>query len=145
MEFTVRASRGISGTLLVALIVPLVAVAGCQRKRMPTSTDAELPPRQVDYPEAKARLQKLDPGANVGRVIAVLPDERMASIGEINVQEFQRGQTIQIIGADDQPVASGVVLNIVNDTLHVRYNPVGEGGRRPYVGDIAIRFSMPVR
>lgn len=144
MKFTVRASRGLTGLLLAAIILSLAA-SGCRRKRMTTSTDAELPPRQVDYPEAKARLQKLDPSAKVGRVIAVLPDERMASIGEINVQEFQRGQAIQIIGADDQPVASGVVLSIVNDTLHVRYNPVGEGGRRPYVGDLAIRFSMPVR
>lgn len=141
-----RVTRPSTPTLsLVLVIVAIVLSGGCRRKEMPTTTEAELPPRPVNYPEAKARLQKVDPGAKIGRVIAVLPDERMASIGDINVQEFQRGEPIQILGAEDQPVATAVILSIVNDTLHVRYTPVGEGGRRPYVGDLAIRFAMPVR
>ena len=139
-----RRHAGTCGLLLLTVLV-MVLPGGCRRKSMPTTTEAELPPRPVNYPEARARLQKKDPSARMGRVIAVLPDERMASIGEINVQEFQRGEAIQILGAEDQPVATGVVLSIVNDTLHVRYTPVGEGGRRPYVGDLAIRFSMPAR
>jgi hypothetical protein len=137
-----RPAVSLTALLLLAAVVLL---GGCRRKSMPTTTEAELPPQPVNYPEARARLQQKDPGAQMGRVIAVLPDERMASIGEINVQEFQRGQAIQILGAEDQPVATAVVLSIVNDTLHVRYTPVGQGGRQPYVGDLAIRFSMPVR
>jgi hypothetical protein len=137
MNLPRRASR-----LLVVLII-LLAVAGCRRKELPTTVQAELPPREVNYPEAKARIQKGDPSAKVGRVVAVLPDESMASVGDIDVQAFERGAPIQFLGADDQPVASGIVLSVVNDTLHVKYTPVGQGGRRPYVGDLAIRLSSP--
>lgn len=141
MNFLFR-SPATAGILLLVL---LLAVAGCRRQDRPAATEAELPPEPIDYPAAKARLQQMDPTAKVGRVIVVLPDERMAAVGDINVQAFQRGDTLQIVGADDQPIASAVVLTIVDDVLHVRYTPVGEGGRRPYVGDIAIRFTMPMR
>ena len=130
---------------LLAVLIILFAVAGCRRKELPTTVQAQLPPREVDYPAARARIQQGDPGAKVGRVIAVLPEENMASIGDIDVRAFQRGASIQFLGADDQPVASGIVLSIVNDTLHVKYTPIGQGGRRPYVGDLAIRLASPAQ
>lgn len=118
----------------LAVLMSVVTV-GCQRKA-PTPAPTPVPVGS----EAKARITRLAPDAIVGTVVAVLAEDRLVAVGEAPVKEFHVGDVVTFMGGEDQPLGSGVVVNIVRDTLHVRYEAPPEGGRTPAVGDLAVRF-----
>lgn len=113
-------------------------LAGCQA-RVTEEPVVEPPPPARLPDDARERYQKLYPDAQIGRVIATLPGERLAAVADVPVQQFRRGDALTFIGAEGTLV-SGEVVAVVQDTLHVRYTaPEGER-RAPVVGDLAIRF-----
>lgn len=118
-----------------AMILAAAMIAGCQQNKKPTT------PQPVPVTaETRQRIQRLAPDAVIGQVIAILPEERLIAVGDLPIQDFKPGQVLSFIGGEPEPVGAGVVVSIVRDTLHVRYEPPPPGGRPPAVGDLAIRF-----
>jgi hypothetical protein len=119
----------------VAVLMSVVVVAGCQRK----AAEGPVAPVPVGA-DARARIARLAPGAAIGTVIAVLAEDRLVAVGEVQVRDFHVGDVVSFMGGEEQPIGTGVVVNIVRDTLHVRYEASSAVGRAPVVGDLAVRF-----
>jgi hypothetical protein len=119
-------------------VIGLGLLAGCQRVA-PEEPVVEPPaPPRLDE-DTRARYQKLYPDAHIGRVIATLPGDRLAAVGDVPVQQFRPGDVVTFVGAEGTLV-SGEVVAVMQDTLHVRYLEPAAGQRPPVVGDLAIRF-----
>ena len=123
-------------------IVALFAVGcfgGCARHR--TAAAEETSPMTPAPVSAMAReqIQKAFVGATIGTVVAVLPDEHLAAIADVQVQDFRKGDVLTFFGGEEVPLATGEVVAIEKDQLHVRY--VAIQGQRPVArGDLAVRF-----
>lgn len=113
-------------------------LAGCQRKAAEPASVEPPPPPRLDE-DVRTRYQKLYPDAQIGRVIATLPGERLAAIADLPVKQYVKGDALTFVGAEGALV-SGEVVAVVQDTLHVRYAEPAAGQRGPVVGDLAIRF-----
>jgi hypothetical protein len=107
------------------------AAMGCQ------STKKE-PEAQMATPDKVAALresiQKAQPGAQVGQVIAVIPG--YASISDLPVQEIKEGQTITFVDIQGNPINNGTVGMVVGDAVHVKVDKAGK--RAPQKGDLAV-------
>jgi hypothetical protein len=91
--------------------------------------------------EARARLQRLAPHSVIGRVVAVVPESRLAAVGDVQVQDFKPGDIVTFMGGEETPLADGEIVAIVKDTLHVKYTQGPHSPRAPAVGDLAFRFT----
>ena len=120
------------------MIVSLFAAAGCQPKEQPTGP--VYPPPVAPTPQTRERIQRLAPDALIGEVTAVLPQERLAMIGNVPVQQFKEGDVVTFMGGNEVSIGNGIVIRVGADTLQVRYEPPPPGGRPPAMGDLAIRF-----
>jgi hypothetical protein len=91
-----------------------------------------------------------NPNARVGKVIAVIPQASLASVGDVPIADFHEGDAITFIVGENQYV-QGVVLRVVNDkesvpALHVHYDMNGATGRAPRIDDLAVHvISGPIR
>lgn len=114
-------------------------VAGCQPKK-----PVPVGPPVVDdttYAELRAAFEKAKPGALVGRVASVTASESAAEIVDVPTAAFKRGQVVLFIDAEQNPLASGSVFNVTENSVMVFYT-VEEGGRAPVVGDVAVRLPL---
>ncbi|MCY2951034.1 MAG: hypothetical protein NTU53_03540 [Planctomycetota bacterium] len=123
-----------AGLLFVGLLV-----VGCQKKASQPAGPV-YPPAVAPTPETRDRIHRLAPDALIGQVIAVLPDQHLALVADLPVQEFKIGQILCFVGGDAVNTGTGVVVHIGPDALHVRYEEPQPGGRPPAVGDLAVRF-----
>ncbi len=122
------------------LVLTCVMATGCREQQADQAPTIEPQPTPVTD-QMRQRIASLAPDALVGTVIAVLPEERMAAVGQIPVNQFRRGDVLTFLGEDrPEPITHGTVVDIVNDTLHVEYQPVKPDSREPAAGDLAIRF-----
>lgn len=119
-------------------VIGMGLLAGCQRRTTEQTVTVE-PPPSWQAEEALPRYQKLYPDAQIGRVIATLPEDRLAAVADVPVGQFAQGDAVTFIGAEGALV-SGEVVAVVRNTLHVRYASPAAGQRTPVVGDLAIRF-----
>src|SRR3712207_597294 len=93
-------------------------MVGCQdrnnRNSLPPLTAAE---------QASALTQQLqqNPNARVGTVLSALPERKLVAVGNLPVQEFRLGHTINFLNGEGRTVATGSVVNVVRDRLHVSY------------------------
>jgi hypothetical protein len=124
---------------LVALSVVGTAFAlnGCQAQ--PKSTTAP-PADEETLRLIRQSFTATDPSAIVGLVIAVLPDQMYAAVGDVDVKDFNEGDAVSFIDSDKKFLVNGVVKKITSDALHIQYQPPATGSWAPAVGDLAVRF-----
>jgi len=113
-----------------------IVAGGCTRK----AEEEPPPPPPAIGEDAIAAYRKKHPEALIGRVMAVLPEHKLVSVGEVPVVDFKRGDAVVFLGTSDQKLTSGEVVNIVGERLHVKYEDPPAGGRAPQVRDIVVRF-----
>lgn len=135
--------RGLSLTLrlsLAACVLAALLSAGCQKSAPPPApTPIAQPP--VPMPatlETIAALRKSAPNLPIGRVTHLLPEYRLASVGDVPVKDFKVGQRVSFMG-NDGFLTGGEVVRIVGDGLHVKWDVPPASGRAPIVGDLLIR------
>lgn len=129
-----RLSRWMSLSVVAAALV-----VGCQAKK-----PAPAGPPPIDdatYSELRAAFDKAKPGSLVGRVVNVSPSELAAEIVDVPTASFKKGQVVLFIDAQQNPLASGTVFNVNENSVMVYYTPE-EGGRAPVVGDAAVRLPV---
>jgi hypothetical protein len=134
--------RGLCGRRL-GLFVSLLGLAavcalnGCQA-----------PPKPMSAPPADDETLRLirqsftavDPTASVGLVIAVLPDQMWASVGDVDVNDFKAGDAVSFIDSNKKFLVNGLVKEITPNSLAIQYETPAADSRAPKVGDLAVRF-----
>lgn len=126
-------------TFLATLVVTAAALVGCQNHKPPTTQPIAAPATAETVRDIREAFQKRDPSTIVGLVIAVLPENNLAAIGDVPVGEFKTGQVVTFIDSNQAIIAVGTVVNTTADTVHVKYTPQGEMARAPREGDLAVR------
>jgi hypothetical protein len=132
--------RGWIGVVVVAGLM-----TGCAPKAPPSTMPAQTQPAIPTYTLESARdaLKRGNPNAEVGSVVAVLPEANFASVADLPVADFHVGDAITFVDNSLNDLALGVVENILNGRLQVRYDAPPAGRRAPDVGDFAVHiFSM---
>jgi hypothetical protein len=117
-------------------VLGAIMVGGCS----PKQEEEPAPTAAPMSDDALAAYRRKHPEALIGRVMAVLPEHRLVSVGDVSVVDFKRGDTVVFLGASDQQLTTGEVVNIVKERIHVKYNDPSSGGRAPQVRDLVVRF-----
>jgi hypothetical protein len=131
-------TRNMTSLRLLALVVGLTLLAGCG-------------PRKLDNPQAyrqaaanvseiRERYQRSDAATRVGLVIGANAQSNLVSVGEINPKEFRDGDKVVFVDDRQNALASGTVVRVLQDSIHVRYDSPAAGGRAPHEGDVMVRF-----
>jgi hypothetical protein len=132
-EFIMLAHRAVT----VVAILNLALVAGCQPKPQPQP--APPPPATAEMvQELRAQLQRADPNARVGLVVAVDEQVHLAAVGQTDLSRYHEGDVVTFIDSQQRTVAQGQVLRVTPYTVQVRYEPFGPAARAPREGDIAV-------
>lgn len=93
--------------------------------------------------EIRRTYQRINPENRVGVVIATLPDENLAAVGDIAIQDFGIGDLLVFMDTKERPLGSGRVINVTHNALHVRYRKPADGRREVRAGDLAVRIVTP--
>ncbi len=128
--------RWVTVCLLGAMIVSGAVNAGCT----PKQEEEPAPPAAPLGDDAVAAYRKKHPEVLVGKVMAVLPEHQLVSVGDVPAVDFKRGDAVVFLGGSNEQLTTGEVVNIVNDRVHVRYADPSAGGRAPQVRDLVVRF-----
>ena len=115
-------------------LLGVIVFGGCTQKQ-PEQPKPEPVPLSDD---AVAAYRRKHPDALIGRVVAVRPQDRLVSVGDVPVVDFKRGDAVTFVSASDEQIGSGSVVDIMNERIIVRY--AEGGGREPRVGDLVVRF-----
>lgn len=124
--------------LMPALLVALLAVAGCKNQPKPADTNTTL--NVVDtnrVAEVRGLYQQVNPNTRVGYVNAILADDELASVVDVPVADFKTGDAVTFVDINQSPIANGRVVNVLPDAVHVHYIAVE---RSPEIGDLAVKF-----
>lgn len=123
--------------LLATLAVAFLLVGGCQNQKK--QTEAAPTPAEESARVAQVRkiYQEVNQDIRVGYVNAILAEDQLVSVVDIPVADFKAGDTITFIDADQNPIANGRVVSVLEDAVHVHYTATV---RPPTTGDIAIKF-----
>ncbi len=134
---------------LSLLAAAAIAVGGCATNK--PAPEPEMTPQTVSL--LRQQIMTENPGAQVGLVIALLPEHNLASVGDVNVYNFRNGDVLTFVDAQLKPITTGVVVNSTADAIHVEYKPVPvtpeqesrpardePGPRQLRMGDLAVRF-----
>jgi hypothetical protein len=122
---------------MVALcLLGAVLFSGCTREKPP---EAKAPPATIGD-DVVAAYRKKHPEALIGRVMAIRPEDRLLAAGDVPVADFKRGDAVVILGAEQEQIATGDVVSIGNNWIHVQYSETAVGQRAPKLGDIVVRF-----
>jgi hypothetical protein len=126
-------------TLLASLVVAGSVLVGCHHAAPPATQPIAMPATAENVQEIREAYQKKDKSTVVGLVIAVLPENNLAAVGDVPVGEFKTGQVVTFIDSNQAIIAVGTVVNTTADAVHVKYVPQGEMSRAPREGDPAVR------
>lgn len=125
-----RSMRLLGSLLAVGLMV------GCQAKN-----GAKAPPATEEtIREARENFKKLDPATRVGLVIAAKPELHLVAVGDVDVQDFNVGDSVTFTDSNRAILANGVIVRKTDDALHVRYDEPVKPARAPQAGDLAVRL-----
>ncbi|HEV8606659.1 MAG TPA: hypothetical protein VGQ99_14890 [Tepidisphaeraceae bacterium] len=124
-----------SRTVVVCLL-GTIAWGGCTQKQ--PEPPAPQPAQVGD--DVIAAFRKKHPDAQIGRVIAVRPEDRLVAVGDMPVADFKRGDVVVFVSAGDEHSTGGEVVDIRKDTITVRYAEPTAGQRPPKAGDLMVRF-----
>ena len=122
---------------VVAFLTALGPVAGCGPSRL---AEKDVPQSRATADEIREQYQRINPANRVGVILAVLPKENLAAIGDIAVKDFAIGDTLVIIDTSEHPIVDATVVNITDNALHVRYSKPKAGRREPKPGDLGVRL-----
>jgi len=125
----------------IAAVVVAAGLLGCQAKKPP----APPPPRvEAASPQVvqalRAAYRTQHPNCEVGQVIALRSADRLAAVNGVDVSKMAENQIVTLIDAHEKVLATGVVVRVLPDSIHVRYDPEPDAPRPPAVGDIMVRF-----
>src|SRR5205085_2657454 len=109
--------RSLSSSILICGLLTVAGLmSGCQ------TTPKKDPEPQMATPDKVAALrellQKSQPGAQVGQVIAIY--ENLAAVSELPVKEIKEGQTVTFVDIQGNPISNGTVAMVVGDSVHVK-------------------------
>jgi hypothetical protein len=125
-------SAGLWTVILVASML-----AGCSPMQ---GAEQKVPAARATADGIRQEYQRINPANRVGVVIAVLPKENLAAVGDIAIADFALGDTLVFMDTSEKPLKYyGTVVNIVDNALHLKYAKRESGGREPRVGDLAVR------
>jgi hypothetical protein len=129
--------RGWIGVVVVAGLV-----TGCAPKGPPATMPVATQPVVTTYTLETARdvLKRGNSNAEVGSVVAVLPEANFASVADVPVENYHIGDAITFVDNSLNDLTLGVVENILNGRLQVRYDAPPAGHRIPEVGDFAVHI-----
>jgi hypothetical protein len=118
----------------------LTLATACRQTPPPEAETLTPPPAQPYTEEIRQLLQKRNPDAMIGRVIAVLPEESLAAVAELDASRFRPGDSVQFFGTEDVELGFGRVVQVLSNAIHVRYDAPTDQRRAPVVGDLVIWF-----
>lgn len=121
-----------TGVMLLAAVL----VAGCTKTTGPIGTAPPTPDRVA---ELRAKITGEHPGAVVGVVTAVLPENSLVAIADVAVDEIRMGDVMSLIDADENTLAHGKVVRRLESSVHVKYESE-VNARAPLTGDAAVRL-----
>jgi len=125
--------RHFAGMILSCImLLGLVHGTGCAPKPLPPVEPQMAGPEKVAV--VRESILKSKPGSLIGQVVATF--ELYAAVTEIPVKEIKLGDTITFVDTDGNPVNNGTIARIVDDTLHVKFDPTGK--RPVQKGDLAV-------
>ena len=131
-------ARGlIAGGLIAGGLIAGGLIGGCQAQ----PKDTAAPPATEDTVRlVRQSFAASDPKAIVGLVIAVLPDQMYAAVGDVDVKDFTEGEAVTFIDSNKVPLVNGIIKKVTSDALDIQYEAPGPKSRVPKVGDLAVRF-----
>jgi hypothetical protein len=122
---------------LLSLVAGLTLLAGCGPKKLDNPKAYQAAAANVS--EIRERYQRTNSKTRVGLVIGSNADSSLVSVGEINPKEFRVGDKVVFVDSNQNTLASGEVVRILQDSIHVRYDRPA-GGRGPREGDVMVMF-----
>jgi hypothetical protein len=121
------------------MLLLFAALSGCAGSKPPRDVPQSAAP-QVDVEQFARMYRTAYPMSRVGVVIAVRPQDRLVAIGQTQPQDFAENQLVTFIDTRQKVLDSGVVVRVLPDQVHVRYDRPAAGGREPREGDLAVKF-----
>lgn len=128
--------------LAVACIAAMLALGGCEPTRTQATGAAPATPERLEAIRAAYVAQR--PGTVVGPLIAVLPEQSLAAVGDVPVDRFADGDLVSIIDSGENTLAMARVVRRLADSVHVKYESK-PNARRPMEGDVAVRLPAGAR
>ena len=125
-------------TRLVPVALAAALIGGCTTTTTSDDQPIAQPAGSLEtVAQIRATYQAVNPDTRVGYVNAELPGAQLVSVTDVPVEDFRNGDAITFINAQQQVIATGRVVNVVENSVHVKYTP---GERAPGVGDVAVKF-----
>ncbi|MEO6435433.1 MAG: hypothetical protein ABIP55_06680 [Tepidisphaeraceae bacterium] len=128
---------------IVYLVTLIVAAAfctgGCGPMKKGTPKPAPRPASSATVEQIRAAYTRAYPESRVGVVIAARPQDNLVAVGEVKGTDFRDNQVVTFIDSDQQLLATGSVVRMLDDSIHVRYEKPARGGREPRVGDVMVK------
>jgi hypothetical protein len=115
----------------------LCVLVGCRQTPQPSAPQAAPSPQRAAA--IREQLMQQAPNMLIGDVVEVYPQAQLAAVSNAAVERFHDGDVVTFLNAEKEPVATGQVVRIVGDQLHIRYEPA-QNGRPPQQGDLAVRI-----
>jgi hypothetical protein len=122
-------------TIALGLVLSGGLLAGCATNGKPVP--APQPPTAQQVAEMRETYKKTAPNVRVGVVSAVVADEQMAMVADFPTDKLRAGEIISFVDANDQAVAHGEIVQVLENKVAVRFQPAV---RAPVVGDAAVKF-----
>lgn len=125
------------------VMIGSLLLAGCQNKKPAApSPQPTLESAQATARELQASYREVDPQARVGVVVEARPEQDLAAVGEVQLQDFHVGEAVSFIDSQQKPIANGSVLSLDQEAnvLVVKYSLPSSGGRAPQPGDLLVRL-----
>src|SRR5438445_7721816 len=85
----------------VVALISTASLIGCARHRKVEET-SPMTPAPVSA-VAREQIQKAFTGATIGTVVAVLPEEHLAAVADVQVQDFRQGDVLTFFGGEEVP------------------------------------------
>jgi len=117
-------------------LLEVVLLTGCthQKTQEPKAQAAPI------GDDAVAAYRRKHPEAMIGRVVAVRPEDRLLAAGDLPIADFKRGDAVVILGSSQEQIATGDVVSMGKNWIHVHYGEAATGQRAPQLGDLVVRF-----
>jgi len=79
------------------------------------------------------------PESQVGVIIAMLKDEPLAAVGDLpSTANLRENLIVTFLDRDERVLTTGTIVRVLQDSVHVRYDPPPRSGRTPRRGDIMV-------
>ena len=128
-------------TLLLMTLIAIGIAAGCAHKKPPPP-----PPPGAASPDQVQAIRnayfRAYPDSRVGVVTAILHHKNgtFAAVGEVSGNDFREGDVVTFIDSKQKVLATGTVVRVLADSVHVMVDRSTGSGREPRVGDLMVKL-----